>query len=133
MGKYDAALGDLGGYAYSIALNRIKDYRKKIREKSMTAFEVDPQPENAPNEVDDDERRMIKAAIKKLPEKYREVLRLHFYEGFKMEEVSEKLGLPAQKAYNLKNYALQLLRAQLKKADFYAVILPPCGLSGVGF
>ena len=118
-GKFDAALGDLGGYAYSIARNRIKDYRKKIREKSIAAIEVEAQPENAQNEVDDDERRMIKAAIKKLPERYREVLRLHFFEGLEMNEVSRKLDMPSQKAYNLKNYALQLLRAQFKKADFF--------------
>jgi RNA polymerase sigma factor (sigma-70 family) len=73
----------------------------------MAAVEIDWLLENAPSEVDDDERQMIKAAIKKLPKKYQEVLRLHFFEGLEMNEVSEKLNMPPQKAYNLKNYALQ--------------------------
>ncbi|MGH7456318.1 MAG: RNA polymerase sigma factor [bacterium] len=118
-GKFDAALGDLGGYAYRIARNRIMDYHKKIREKTLETVETHVDPADAQFEVDEDERRMIKAAIQKLPERHREVLRLHFFEDLPMNEVSEKLGVPPQKAYNLKNYALQLLRDQLKKADFF--------------
>jgi RNA polymerase sigma-70 factor (ECF subfamily) len=118
-GKFDAALGDLGGYAYRIARNRILDYHKKIREKTLETVESQFEPADAEAEVGADERQMIKAAIQTLPERHREVLQLHFFEGLPMNEVSEKLGMPPQKAYNLKNYALQLLRVQLNKSDFF--------------
>jgi len=118
-GKFDAALGDLGGYAYRIAQNRLNDYRKKIKEKIMDLVEPQAASDNSPVEVNDDDRQTIKRAIQNLPEKYREVLRFHFFEQLSMNEVSANLGVPPQKAYNLKNYALQLLRAQLKKDDFF--------------
>lgn len=118
-GKFDAALGDLGGYAYRLAQNRLNDYRKKIKEKNMDAVEAPEALAEAPIVVEAADRQMIKSAIKNLPEKYQDVLRLHFFEELPMNEVSARLGVPPQKAYNLKNYALQLLRTQLQKDDFF--------------
>ena len=50
-------------------------------------------------------------AVSALPDKYRAVVYLHYYEGYRAEEIGQLLGLPVNTVYT----RLARARAQLKK------------------
>ena len=50
--------------------------------------------------------QMLKAAVTQLPEKYRKVVELRYYEDLSYDEIAERLGL------SLSNVKIQLLRAK---------------------
>jgi RNA polymerase sigma factor (sigma-70 family) len=50
--------------------------------------------------------RRVKAALKQLPPKEREALRLHYDEGLRLEEIAERLGMKTDRACILIDRAL---------------------------
>jgi RNA polymerase sigma-70 factor (ECF subfamily) len=54
---------------------------------------------------------MLRSAVQKLPEKYRKVVELRYYEELSYEEISETLNI------SLSNVKIQLLRAKNMLSD----------------
>ncbi|MEG2314867.1 MAG: sigma-70 family RNA polymerase sigma factor [Clostridia bacterium] len=77
-----------------IAINTCKDYRRshwwKVIDRSIT---IDALPEPAQDAVIPDDTLML--AIMKLPEKQRQVVLLHYYQGMTLEEIAQSLRKPA--------------------------------------
>lgn len=63
-----------------------------------------PTPED--HVMDKQRVEMLRLAVQQLPEKYRKVVELRYYEELSYEEISEKLGI------SLSNVKIQLLRAK---------------------
>jgi RNA polymerase sigma factor (sigma-70 family) len=67
--------------------------------------------ETSPNTTEAASRMMmvlrVKAALKQLPPREREALRLHYDEGLRLEEIAERLGVKTGYAEVLINRALQ--------------------------
>jgi RNA polymerase sigma factor (sigma-70 family) len=133
-GKYSADKGDLGGYAYSIARNKIVDflnsvqYQKRKDIKRLDDAEIlgeievihGRSLESQQDELEHEElKEYLAKQIDSLPDRHKRVLYLSFYEGFSSSEISEKLGLPAKKVSELKNYGLKLLREKMEKSFQY--------------
>ncbi len=96
-------------YLYTIAANLCKSQPRLGQEVSLdAALELgrDPVPEL-------EERLVLEAAVRRLPEEFREVLVLHAYQGLKLGETAAilNIGLPLVK-YRLKR-ARELLRKEL--------------------
>lgn len=55
-------------------------------------------------------RRALNAAISKLPERRREVIRLHFVEGMTLREIANLKGLSWERIKQINHNALSILR-----------------------
>lgn len=102
-------MGKAKNYLYTIAANLCKNQFHINLEVSL---EQAAQVGTAPlSEIDD--RLILDAAVRNLPEEFREVILLHYYQGLKLTEVAAvlKIGLPLVK-YRLKR-AKELLRKEL--------------------
>jgi len=56
--------------------------------------------------IDKQRLQLLRAAVSELPEKYRKVIELRYYEDLAYEEISERLGL------SLSNVKIQIMRAK---------------------
>ena len=69
-----------------------------------TQSEVTPTPED--HVMDKQRVEMLRLAVRQLPDKYRKVVELRYFEDLSYEEISEKLNI------SLSNVKIQLLRAK---------------------
>lgn len=72
------------------AINRCKDIRKSFRWKRTTALEDVHKTDFGWTEAELD----VKRAVDKLPDKYRPIVYLYYYEEYKTEEIARMLSLP---------------------------------------
>lgn len=102
--------GKAKNYLYTIAGNLCKDQR--ILNPAVSLEELADMDSDFSVKLD--ERMMLEAAIRCLPEEFREVILLHYYQGLKLSDIADvlKIGLPLVK-YRLKR-AKELLRKELE-------------------
>jgi RNA polymerase sigma factor (sigma-70 family) len=104
----------LGTFVYTITSRRIIDY---IREKTKV-MKFAPEPEPFPDPQETMEQRemseRLQEALEKLKPKYQKVLFLYYYQELSREEVAAKMGVSPRKVSELVNYALKLLRKEIK-------------------
>ena len=104
----------LGTFVYTITSRRIVDY---IREKTRV-IKYAPEPSAYPDPQETLETleasQKIKKALSRLKPKYRQVLYLYYYQELSREEVAQKLGISPRKVSELVNYALKLIRKEIK-------------------
>lgn len=108
-------------WLYRIALNnsidflRLKNNMPQYFEEdlytSSTTSIIDQSEDNlqrTPEEevIDKQRLQLLRAAVSELPDKYRKVIELRYYEGLAYEEISERLGL------TLSNVKIQIMRAK---------------------
>lgn len=127
-------------WLYRIAANKCLDaWRRKKQEKQQLAgsvFQHSREPTGSGPEEEllrEEQRQDVRAALLRLPEKYRIVLVLQHYHGLNYGEISLALGLPAKTVATRIYRAKQMLRDVLIGGEQHA--LPagektPCPLSG---
>lgn len=113
-------------WLYRIALNnsidflRVKNNMPQYFEEdlytSSTTSIIDQSEDNLQrtpeDEVIDKQRlQLLRAAVAELPDKYRKVIELRYYEDLAYEEISERLGL------TLSNVKIQIMRAKQMLTD----------------
>jgi len=104
----------LGTFVYTITSRRIVDY---IREKTkVMKFAPEPEPFPDPQETLEAKEMSdrVKKALSRLKPKYRQVLYLYYYQELSREELASELGVSTRKVSELVNYALKLIRKELK-------------------
>lgn len=104
----------LGTFVYTITSRRIVDY---IREKTkVMKYAPEPAPFPDPQETLEvaEMSEKVKKALSRLKPKYREVLYLYYYQELSREEVAQRLKVSTRKVSELVNYALKLIRKELK-------------------
>ncbi|MCX8160654.1 MAG: sigma-70 family RNA polymerase sigma factor [Candidatus Saccharicenans sp.] len=104
----------LGTFVYTITSRRIVDY---IREKTkVMKYAPEPAPFPDPQETLEvaEMSEKVKRALSRLKPKYREVLYLYYYQELSREEVAARLKVSTRKVSELVNYALKLIRKELK-------------------
>ena len=108
-------------WLYRIALNNSIDFMR-VKNNMPQYFEEDLYTSNTTSMVDQSEDnlqrtpeeevidkqrlQLLRAAVAELPEKYRKVIELRYYEDLAYEEISERLGL------SLSNVKIQIMRAK---------------------
>ncbi len=88
-----------------VVINQAKNRVRKIRR--LTSFEESI----SGIEFASDDRRTVYEAVRSLEEKYRIVIHLHFFEGYKIKEIASLLSLPQSTV----GTHLERAKAQLKK------------------
>lgn len=96
-----------------VTINACKDLLKSFFHKRTVSLD-EAFPINA--ELTEDHREVLEAVLE-LPEKYRDVIYLHYYEGYTAVEISKLLNKNVNTVYTLLNRAKGLLRKVLGGDD----------------
>lgn len=91
--------------------------RDKLRHKSRGEIPSDTFPESAAHGLSEDVRLTVSDALARLAPKLREVVILHYFQGFTQKEISQLLKIPTTTTA----YRIREAKAQLKlylKEDF---------------
>ncbi len=96
-----------------IAVNVCNDERRthwwRMTDRRVTPDDL---PEAGREDERPDERPLL--AVMNLPEKYRRVVLLHYYQGFRLEEIATILGLPASTVRSRMKRARDRLHSELE-------------------
>ncbi|HEK85061.1 MAG TPA: sigma-70 family RNA polymerase sigma factor [Candidatus Aminicenantes bacterium] len=104
----------LGTFVYTITSRRIIDY---IREKTkVMKYAPEPAPYPDPQEILETREmsEKVQSALSRLKPRYREVLYLYYYQELSREEVAQRQNISVRKVSELVNYALKLIRKEMK-------------------
>ena len=93
-----------------VTLNACRDMARSPWRRHTVSLEELPEPA-----FSDEERRTIYRAVMTLPGKYRVPLYLYYYEGYKVDEVGELLGLNPSTVQTRLARARAKLKTQLKE------------------
>ena len=117
-----------GAWLYGIALRACKDWLK-AKERSQVTFsdlsaDRDPdeilygQPRNDEPELDrEDERRKLMTQVESLPEEFRVVLMLFYYQELKYRDIAQMLGVSAATVNARLTKARAMLRERLSRCE----------------
>ncbi|MCR5653939.1 MAG: sigma-70 family RNA polymerase sigma factor [Ruminococcus sp.] len=95
----------LKAYIIRATINKCNDFhRKKSRRKVISLEDAEP--------VFTPEEQNVLDEVNSLPEKYRNVIYLHYYEGYRVNEIAEILGAKPS------TISSQLSRARAKLKDY---------------
>lgn len=94
-----------------VAINACKDYLKNFFRRSVVSFEVLNEMEA---EVRENHREVLTAVLA-LPGKYKDVIYLHYYEGYSAAEIGNILGKKENTVYSLLSRGRGMLKEMLKE------------------
>lgn len=113
LGKRVLEIGSYNGYLRKAVRNECYGIIKK-RQQSYNVVKVlssKPILEKTSREIiDDEEQKLIEAAIRRLPADQREVLHMKLYEGRTFREIGEMTGVSVNTAANRYRYAMDKLK-----------------------
>ena len=92
-----------------VAINACKDYLKSFFRRSVVSFEALREMEAEEQE----DHREVLAAVLSLPVKYKDVIYLHYYEGYSAAEVGKILGKKENTVYSLLSRGRGMLKEML--------------------
>lgn len=121
-GKYDARRGELGSYLRLMARSRALDLwregqaagRASDRLKVVVAMD-EPRIEERPSHMAEREgdRRVVREALKNLPEAQREAVVLAYWGGLTADEIARRSGVPLGTAKSRIRLGLAKLREEI--------------------
>ena len=109
--SYDPAKASLSTWIYTITRNTVTDYFRTHR--TMVAFEDWMVDEPAPFPLADDALDGLADALLTLKEKECDLVILHYYQGYTLKAVAEKMGMSYINAKVIHKKALTSLRMTL--------------------
>lgn len=92
-----------------MTINACRDWMRHLLRSSTVPLE---ELLDQPQEISPEHREVLEAVLA-LPGKYRDVVYLHYYEGYSAVEISGILGRKVNTIYTLLTRARKLLRDQL--------------------
>ncbi len=122
-----------GAWTNSIILNEVRQYQRKTLKHSEVLYldeyaenVIEVNEENLPQgfHLRQEASRTIKAIIDKLPDRQREAIVFHYYEGMSVTETAELMEIPHQ------NVSLYLKRGREKIRKELEILSEKPGLSG---
>lgn len=97
LSRYDASY-TFGQWVYTIARNTFIDFMRKRQEDlpidSRFAARSAGGPTPEERVIGMQERSQIEHMLERLPDRYRTLVRMRFFEEYSYEEIAERLGLP---------------------------------------
>ena len=91
-----------------VTINACKDLLKSFWKHTIALDEIIEQPSN----ISPDHKGVLEAVLS-LPARYRDVVYLHFYEGYTVPEISQILHKNVNTVYTLLNRSKQMLQKKL--------------------
>ncbi len=101
-------------WLYTIALNLRRDHGRRLGRSRLVALDEAPeQAGEVPDPARAQEQRRLRAAVEALPEGYRAVIELHWFEGMPFGEVAEVLGIGLSAAKTRAHRAYEMLKMDM--------------------
>lgn len=93
-----------------VSINACRDLIKNFFRKNVTGLDemIEPFKDDL-----DDQRREVLEVVLGLPKKYKDIIYLHYYEGYAATEIAEILGKKINTVYTLLSRGRDLLREEL--------------------
>lgn len=92
-----------------VTINKCKDLLKSFfRNRTVSLDDIVEKPEAMPSDY-----REVLEAVLSLPQKYRNVVYLHYYEGYSAPQISHILGKNVNTVYTLLTRSKKMLREKL--------------------
>ena len=92
-----------------VTINKCKDLLKSFfRNRTVSLDDIVEKPEAIPSEY-----REVLEAVLSIPQKYRNVVYLHYYEGYSAPQISHILGKNVNTVYTLLTRSKKMLREKL--------------------
>ena len=92
-----------------VTINKCKDLLKSFfRNRTVSLDDIVEKPEAIPSDY-----REVLEAVLSLPQKYRNVVYLHYYEGYSAPQISHILGKNVNTVYTLPTRSKKMLREKL--------------------
>ena len=110
-GKQFSSEEHLRAWLLRVAVNRAKDLLKSASRQRSVPLELEPGIEAFPS----DESRELFRAVTALPEVYRIVIHLHYYEDYPVREIARVLRLPQATVKTRLFRGRELLKKALKE------------------
>lgn len=125
-GRFDVQRGSsLGSYIYGITMNKIRDYFKQQEKRKRIAADSERMEDCSAEENDDLEQKemshLLRALLKRLKLKYKEVLYLRYYKEYSIGEISQMIGLPPRRVSERINYAVKLLKKECDRNKLFSI------------
>ena len=93
-----------------VTINACKDFLKNVfRRRTVPLDQIIEKPQEMPEDHSD-----ILEAFLALPEKYKDPIYLHYYEGYTAEEIGQILGKNTNTVYTLLTRARKMLKTRLE-------------------
>ena len=116
--KPDLKVGSEKAWLLKVALNRCRDTWRGAWFKRVIlgspVFELIPAPDQF-GKIDEEEHLM--SAVNQLPPDFKEIVLLHYYQGYAVNEISEMLSLPEGTVSSRLNRSRKRLETLLKGDD----------------
>ena len=97
-----------------VTINACKDLLKSVFRKHTVSID---QLIEEPAPVPQDHREVLEAVLS-LPKKYKDVVYLHFYEGYTAPQIGEILGKNVNTVYTLLTRAKKILKTKLGGSEY---------------
>ena len=119
-GTFDGHKGGLRGWLAVLAHRRAVDWvrREAVRSRPSYARVDDSAPSAEEQALDATVARRVAAAVDQLPETYREVVRMLYYEELPVRVIADRLGIPEGTTKTRLRAARQRLAAELAAAGW---------------
>lgn len=97
-----------------IAINTCKDMRRSVWFRRVTGLDTREARKQTVS-TDDKGTGTLFKSLEALPDKYRDIILLHYYQGMRIDEISSVLRISRASGYNRLNKAREYLRVELEK------------------
>lgn len=111
---YDESRASLSTWIYSITRNTVIDYYKKRKTQSLFLYQIE-KVEEIPDKMSAYEARLedLANALENLSERERDLIILHYYQGYTLKRIAEMMGMSYINAKVIHAKALSALRMLL--------------------
>ena len=113
-GEFENAEHEKAWFAH-VTINLCKDFLKSAFRKNTVSMEY--LSENTPAAQDEEKREVLRAVLS-LPDKYKNAVYLHYYEGYTAGEIGKIIGKKENSVYTLLARAREKLKKILGGDDF---------------
>lgn len=111
-GRYEPSRGPFGSYLWGIARNKIRDYFRRCKNQKTSSLLEEPVAKlHTDGGIYQEEKSaLIQMKVDSLEDKYREVVKMKYFEELPVSEIALRLNLIPKQVYNRLNYSIRLLR-----------------------
>ncbi len=118
LSEYDQTKASISTWIYTIANNTVIDYYRTNKIHEEIPEEITSLEEIDENMINEETLGELAAALKKLPERERDILVFRFYDDMKLKDVAEKMGMSYANAKVVQAKAINHMREYLNIDDY---------------
>ncbi|MGB3852387.1 MAG: sigma-70 family RNA polymerase sigma factor [Tunicatimonas sp.] len=128
--KHRATLADTSSIKYYLRTSLLRKIRRMTAESStatievtdITAFESSPEATIIAEEVSEERKAHVLAAMQALTKRQRQAVQLKFYHNLKNEEIAQRMAIKVEAVYNLISKSLVVLKRSYQNVSILTLL-----------